>query len=72
MNYILNQLIKKSSIQFLSWKCSECSLIWKASPRERSGGIVECPYYSGEKAIPGITSFKALYPDLMIEWKRCE
>jgi uncharacterized Zn-finger protein len=32
-------------------------------------GNTECPYCSGRKAIPGKTSFKALFPEIMNEWK---
>lgn len=31
---------------------------------------LNCPYCSGELPIPGKTSFKALYPDLMKDWKK--
>lgn len=54
--------------QRLSWTCSKCMIKWKASPKDRSEGTLVCPYCSGEKVIPGKTSFKALHPELMIEW----
>jgi DNA-directed RNA polymerase subunit RPC12/RpoP len=41
----------------------------EASVRDRVNGEAECPYCNGRKAIPGRTSFKALYPELMKEWK---
>lgn len=43
----------------LSWKCLDCNLEWKASPKDRSEGVADCPYCSGKKATPGKTSFKA-------------
>ncbi len=53
----------------LSWKCLDCNLEWKASPRDRSEGVSDCPYCSGKKATPGKTSFKAQNLSLMNEWK---
>lgn len=54
--------------QPISWTCSKCRLEWIASPKGRSEGTSVCPYCSGEKVIPGKTSLKALYPELMTEW----
>lgn len=51
------------------WKCSECTMEWIASIRERAEEGKCCPYCTEKKAIPGKTSFKAKYPDLMEEWK---
>ena len=53
----------------MKWNCSKCSMEWEASIRDRVNGEVDCPYCSGRKAIPGRTSLKALYPELMKEWK---
>ena len=53
----------------MMWNCSSCGMEWEASIRDWVNGEAECPYCSGRKAIPGRTSFKALYPGLMSEWK---
>ncbi len=53
----------------MKWNCSVCGMEWVASIKDRVNGDVECPYCSGKKAIPGKTSLKALYPELMNEWK---
>lgn len=53
----------------MKWNCSQCSMEWEASIRDRVNDEAECPYCSGKKAIPGKTSLKALYPELMSEWK---
>jgi DNA-directed RNA polymerase subunit RPC12/RpoP len=53
----------------MKWNCSECDMEWEASIRDRVSGEAECPYCNGKKAIPGKTSFNALYPELMSEWK---
>jgi DNA-directed RNA polymerase subunit RPC12/RpoP len=53
----------------MKWNCSICDIGWEASISDRVNGVKECSYCSGTKAIPGKTSFKALYPELMNDWK---
>lgn len=45
------------------WNCHECNMTGKSSVKDRVGGKAICPYCSGKKAVPGKTSFKALYPE---------
>jgi DNA-directed RNA polymerase subunit RPC12/RpoP len=49
----------------MMWNCSSYGMEWETSIRDRVNGEAECPYCSRRKVIPGGTSFKALYPDLM-------
>ena len=52
------------SIQ-LDWKCSSCNMVFQASMYDRVEKVYGgCPYCSSERAIPGKTSFKALYPEI--------
>ena len=46
------------------WLCKKCDSIWYASAYERFFDRKECPYCSGELAIPGKTSFKVLFPNI--------
>ncbi len=50
------------------WDCTECKQEWWSSVRARVKGNVTCPFCNGTKAIPGKTSLKAQYPELMSEW----
>ena len=50
------------------WKCKECEQQWTASFYERFYEKKTCPFCNGNYAIPGKTSFKVLYPELMKEW----
>lgn len=52
----------------MRWHCNTCNMDWYASPDERTHETATCPYCSGKKAIPGKTSLKARYPDIMREW----
>jgi len=66
--YNPDELVPSYTLQ-MKWNCSTCSMEWEASIRDRVNGDAECPYCSGRKAIPGKNSIKALYPELMNEWK---
>lgn len=43
-------------------------MTWKGSVKDRVEGNVICAYCNGKKAIPGKTSFKALYPEMAAEY----
>ena len=49
------------------WDCKKCEQRWSASFYERFYKKKTCPYCDGFYAIPGKTSFKALYPKLANE-----
>ena len=66
-NVDLDRIFPSYSIP-IRWKCGTCNQEWNASPQRRVSGEATCPYCDGRKAIPGKTSFKALYTDLMDEW----
>ena len=51
----------------MQWRCPTCDMTWRASPQERVSGEASCPYCDGRKAMPGRTSFAALYPELASE-----
>lgn len=54
----------------VSWKCHDCGLRYKATVKGIIEGTEECSYCSGKKVIPGKTSLKALFPDMISsEWK---
>lgn len=46
------------------WICEECNNQYFLSPKERFFKVSGCPYCTGKYAIPGKTSFKALYPEI--------
>ncbi len=46
------------------WDCDEYDLQWAAPLNDVVEGRRECPYCSGQKAVPGITSLKAIHPEL--------
>lgn len=50
------------------WKCQQCGQEWRTSVNTRVTKHTGCPYCAGVKAIPGITDFATLYPDLLDEW----
>ena len=52
----------------VDWDCSQCGMTWTGSIRDRVNGDMQCPFCSGKRAIPGKTSFMALYPELLGEW----
>lgn len=52
----------------ITWDCKKCAMAWKSSVKDRVAGNAICPYCSGKKAIPGKTSFKALYPEMAAEY----
>ena len=47
-----------------NWNCHDCGMAFSMSMHERTATKDSCPYCSGKKAIPGKTSFKALYPEI--------
>ena len=63
----LDNILPTSCILPIKWRCPECYMIWRSFIKERVTGKVTCPYCSGKKAIPGKTSFKALYPKIAAE-----
>jgi hypothetical protein len=50
------------------WNCQAYRLNWSAPLINVVEGRRECPYCSGEKAVPGKTSLKALYTELAKEY----
>ena len=50
------------------WNCTDCGFIWSSTVKERVNGKTECPYCAGSKPIPGKTSFKAIYPEMAVEF----
>lgn len=57
-----------SSSKRVIWDCQACGFTWNSTINDRVKEVVECPYCSGSKVIPGKTSFKSIHPDLMQEW----
>lgn len=51
----------------VNWDCGGCGLSWVSTVRDRIIDGEKCPYCSGDKAIPGKTSLRALYPDIAAE-----
>ena len=51
----------------LWWKC-ERGHEWKASPNERIGRGLKCPFCSGSRVIQGESDLATLRPDLAAEW----
>ena len=62
-DYLLPSVTKR-----IIWNCHECKQEWSSSLNDRVSGNVSCPYCDGRKAIPGKTSFKAMYPQLVEEY----
>ena len=58
-------LISDANIRYVSWLCSTCGMKYTDFVKNRifdkENGIISCPYCSGRKALPGVTSFKALH-----------
>lgn len=52
----------------LKWLCKECNETFIFSMKERYFGGRDCACLEGKKAIPGKTSFKALYPEMAAEY----
>lgn len=51
------------------WKCQTHGLIYWATVRGMVDGSESCPYCSERKAVPGETSLKAVYSELVdAEW----
>ena len=50
------------------WDCTTCGMSWNGAIKDRIDGKIDCPYCNGRKAIPGKTSFKALYPEMAAEY----
>ena len=50
------------------WDCCGCGLSWVSTVRDRIADGVKCPYCSGNKAIPGKTSLKAIHPDIVAKF----
>ncbi|MCQ2499797.1 MAG: zinc-ribbon domain-containing protein, partial [Lachnospiraceae bacterium] len=46
------------------WHCPVCDHRWDASFALRSIGYGKCPVCTGSKAVPGVNSLKALFPDI--------
>lgn len=57
-----------SASHIVSWECNDCHQVWSSSVRDKVNDEATCPYCDGRKAIPGVSSFAALYPDLMEEY----
>ncbi|WP_312649262.1 zinc-ribbon domain-containing protein [Aminipila sp.] len=51
------------SSRYFNWHCIECGNSFQATISKQIEGS-DCPYCSGRLAIPGKTSFKALYPEI--------
>ena len=52
----------------VSWSCQKCNQRWVSTVADRINGSASCPYCDGRKAIPGITSLKALYSEIAEEF----
>lgn len=63
----INTVTRKSGRK-AHWICSlDNRHRWEAVVAKRTSGQ-GCPFCSGKRALPGVTSLKALHPDLMKEW----
>ena len=58
-----------SHFRYVGWDCNQCGMTWYGRIRDRIAGLSTCPYCSGELAIPGKTSLKALFPLVASEFR---
>lgn len=66
-NISLSTVASTSNTEFL-WKCSICGCVWTATVRNTLLSFCHCPSCNNSKVIPGFNSFRAMHPDLMLEW----
>jgi DNA-directed RNA polymerase subunit RPC12/RpoP len=52
----------------VQWNCTKCDQSWVSTVKERVSGEADCPYCAGRKSISGKTSFKAIHPEIAVEF----
>lgn len=50
------------------WTCPDCGRSYQASVGSRTLKGSGCPYCSGLKAVPGVNSLAAMFPDTAVQW----
>ena len=59
-----------NSSKRVRWQCSKHGLSYYATIKDIVIGLEKCPYCAGKKVVPGVTSLKALYAEIVSkEWK---
>lgn len=66
-NPISSDHVLPSYGEYVFWKCQEYGELYRARVREKVDGSATCPYCSGRKAVPGVNSLEALYPEIAME-----